>query len=478
VETFCHFQTSKLEQMLVYDVIIVGAGLSGLSAAHYLLEQEPDLRVLIVEARDRVGGRLLTQTLDVENAKVHCDLGGQWVSKKQTHIMDMLELLDIGTYKQYTEGSSFIQIKDKVYTYNGIVPWDMSWLGLIELQYHIWRIDGFAKQIDLEKPWEHARAKEWDAITVQAYIDKMWTAQARDMFTLLCLTVCACEPNEISFFCLIVSVTEVGGINAMIDNDDDGAQDSKIEGGAQLVCTKLAERLQKKHVEIVLDSPVQLIENTQSNYQGMFKVTTPQKIYQSKFVVMALSPLLSSRIECKPALPSYRDQFCQRTPMACCIKTVTYFKTAWWRDDKASGTFMTLDVEKYPLTNGMDGTINNSIVGFILGNKARYWSTKTKQERQDAIVVQFAEMYNKSCKFIEEQLIVYEDMDWGMEQYTRGAFDTIFGCGLIVNFKDAITDPIGNLHYAGAETATRWSGYMSGAVEAGERVADEILDKI
>lgn len=34
---------------------------------------------------------------------------------------------------------------------------------------------------------------------------------------------------------------------------------------------------------------------------------------------------------------------------------------------------------------------------------------------------------------------------------------------------------MGRIYFAGTETATHWSGYMEGAVEAGERAAREIL---
>ena len=36
-------------------------------------------------------------------------------------------------------------------------------------------------------------------------------------------------------------------------------------------------------------------------------------------------------------------------------------------------------------------------------------------------------------------------------------------------------EPVGRLHWAGTETATRWAGYMSGAVNAGRRAADEVI---
>lgn len=37
-----------------------------------------------------------------------------------------------------------------------------------------------------------------------------------------------------------------------------------------------------------------------------------------------------------------------------------------------------------------------------------------------------------------------------------------------------LREPVGRLYFAGTETATEWSGYMEGAVQAGERAAREV----
>ena len=45
----------------VADVIVVGCGLAGLECARALQESHPDISVLILEARDRIGGRVSTE---------------------------------------------------------------------------------------------------------------------------------------------------------------------------------------------------------------------------------------------------------------------------------------------------------------------------------------------------------------------------------------------------------------------------------
>lgn len=64
----------KLSKTGGIDVIIVGAGLSGLIAADELTRA--GLNVKVLEANDRVGGRTLDSRLEDGNA---IEMGGQWI---------------------------------------------------------------------------------------------------------------------------------------------------------------------------------------------------------------------------------------------------------------------------------------------------------------------------------------------------------------------------------------------------------------
>jgi monoamine oxidase len=69
-----------------YDVIIVGAGISGLSAAYRVLTKRPSTKVLILESRDRIGGRIHpVPVTKVDGKEGSVDLGARsvWLHKKQ-----------------------------------------------------------------------------------------------------------------------------------------------------------------------------------------------------------------------------------------------------------------------------------------------------------------------------------------------------------------------------------------------------------
>ncbi|KAL4593478.1 putative flavin-containing monoamine oxidase A [Arapaima gigas] len=63
------------------DVVVVGAGLSGLSAARLLLQKNSSLKVLVLEGKGRVGGRTVSCRLPAAQGEDVWDLGGQWVGR-------------------------------------------------------------------------------------------------------------------------------------------------------------------------------------------------------------------------------------------------------------------------------------------------------------------------------------------------------------------------------------------------------------
>ncbi len=59
-----------------FDVVVVGAGVAGLSAAHRLGKEDPSLSVALLEAEaERIGGRVHTVQLNGQPL----ELGAQWI---------------------------------------------------------------------------------------------------------------------------------------------------------------------------------------------------------------------------------------------------------------------------------------------------------------------------------------------------------------------------------------------------------------
>jgi len=455
-----------------YDVIVVGGGISGLTAAYEMNKKGYD--VLVLEAQERVGGRVHTMRVDGKNI----DVGGQWVGPTQHNILKLLEELKIGTYKQHIDGHSLFFLgyepsSVRSLKYSGIIP-NVSWMSLVDLQLAIWDIEKKCESISVDEPWECENAKEYDAMTVATYIErKFWTEEAKSQFSGCVEMVFAVDAAEISFLFFLYTIKCAGGIHAMI-NTVGGAQDSKIKRGAQHVPKVLAKKLAGR---VKLNSPVAKIDQSFKLDRERVLVTTRSgDVYACKKVIVAVPPTLSTRIQYDPPLPGIRDQLCQRMPMACVTKMTVLFKSYWWRERGYSGFFGNLTEidDSYPVKAGYDLTEHPGIVGFILGSKCRYWGLKSLEERRDAILAQFAKMFNVSLSYVTSQMTHYVEKDWTQVEFNRGAYMSIASPGAMTSCGFVLKEPIQNIHFAGTETATEWPGYMNGAVQAGRRAADEI----
>ena len=69
----------------------------------------------------------------------------------------------------------------------------------------------------------------------------------------------------------------------------------------------------------------------------------------------------------------------------------------------------------------------------------------------------------------------YVEKDWTAEEFTRGCYGAHFAPGVWTSYGDVLREPVGRLHWAGAEYAVEWNGYMEGAVRSGRTTADEVL---
>ena len=69
----------------------------------------------------------------------------------------------------------------------------------------------------------------------------------------------------------------------------------------------------------------------------------------------------------------------------------------------------------------------------------------------------------------------YLDRCWANEEFSAGCYGAFMPPGAWTRCGRALAEPVGPIHWAGAETATRWTGYMDGAVSSGRRAAGEVL---
>ncbi|XP_075813244.1 amine oxidase [flavin-containing] A [Microtus pennsylvanicus] len=451
----------------MFDVVVIGGGISGLAAAKLLSEYK--INVLVLEARDRVGGR--TYTVRNEHVK-WVDVGGAYVGPTQNRILRLSKELGIETYKVNVKERLVQYVKGKTYPFRGAFP--PVWNPLAYLDYNnLWRtMDEMGKEIPVDAPWQARHAEEWDKMTMKDLIDKIcWTKTAREFASLFVNINVTSEPHEVSALWFLWYVKQCGG-TTRIFSVTNGGQERKFVGGAGQVSEKMMDLLGDK---VKLNSPVTYIDQTDDN---IIVETLNHEHYECKYVISAIPPTLTAKIHFKPELPPERTQLIQRIPMGAVIKCMVYYKEAFWKKKDYCGC-MIIEDEDAPIAITLDDTKPDgsvpAIMGFILARKADRLAKLHKEIRKRKICELYAKVLGS-----QEALhpVHYEEKNWCEEQYSGGCYTAYFPPGIMTQYGRVIRQPVGRIYFAGTETATQWSGYMEGAVQAGERAAREVLNAL
>eukprot|EP00002_Diphylleia_rotans_P016079 TRINITY_DN3123_c0_g1_i3.p1 TRINITY_DN3123_c0_g1~~TRINITY_DN3123_c0_g1_i3.p1 ORF type:complete len:486 (+),score=109.23 TRINITY_DN3123_c0_g1_i3:65-1522(+) len=443
-----------------FDVVVIGGGLSGLSAAYYL--EKHGATAVVLEARDRVGGRTCTE--DYDGARV--DVGGAYIGPSQNRILRLAKELGVEHYPIPQQGTSVMQINGKHSTYEGLIP-RINPIALLDLNHLMVSINQLASNVPVVNPWTAKNAKELDSMTVQQWLDQ--NAFSKDAGAILgnaMRSVLCAEPHEVSLLAFLWYTHSADGIIRMAGVEN-GAQERKFVLGSQTVSDRLAEKLKGGvRFNMFVNSVIQ-------SESGVEVSTVDGQKFYGKRVILAIPPALYGKIVFKPQLPPMKSQLGQRMPMGSIIKTITLYEKPFWREHKMSGSFFS---DESPVIYTLDDTkpdgSHPGIMGFILADNARKWTEATYEERKEAVCRQYAKMFGseeamKPTRYIEK--------NWMAEEFSGGCYVGIMPPGFLTRYGPHLTTTHGLVHFAGTETASFWSGYMDGAILAGEREAHRIL---
>ena len=470
-----------MTEQLEADVAIVGAGLAGLVAARRLTAA--GLRPLVLEARDRVGGRVLGE--EIGDGKV-VEVGGQWIGPGQDRIAALAGELGVDTFPTYDVGRHLIEVEGKRASYSGAITdaraglvrdlsRAISPLALADLEQARARLDRMARQVPLDEPWGAPKARQWDGQTFASWIRRNTrTAAARSLLELATEAVWAAEPTDVSLLHILFYTHSGGGFNRLVGTGG-GAQQDRFEGGSQRIPLLLAEQLGDERLR--LGAPVRRIEHggdgvvLHARSEGGDAALT----LRAKRAIVAVPPTLAGRISYDPPLPALRDQLTQRMPQGTVVKTMAIYEEPFWRDRGLSGQ-ATSDVgpARVVFDNSPPDGIPGVLLGFLEGRLAREWGARPAAERRQAVLAGHARLFGERGARPER----FVERVWADEEWTRGCYGCLMTTGGWTEYGSALRAPIGLLHWAGAETATVWSGYMDGAVQSGERACEEAVNAL
>ncbi|MGW3289807.1 flavin monoamine oxidase family protein [Streptomyces sp. NPDC001002] len=447
------------------DVVVVGAGISGLVTARAVAAAGRS--VAVVEARDRVGGRVWNHTL-AGGAVV--ELGGAFVGPTQDRILALAGELGIKTFKQYEQGRNvYITRTGRRHTYRGTTPPSPTVLpDALHLQL---RLNSMSRQVPVDAPWNAPKAAEWDATSVRTWLRKNTVnPRTSDLLLAYLHPLLGADPSEMSLLFLLWYLATAGdeshpGTFDRSAGITGGAQESRIVGGSQLIPLRIAEKLGEA---VVLDAPVRRI--TQDDDHVL--VVSDAGDFRAGRAVVAMPPQLCGQIDFDPLPPPLRQQMVIRRPMGRLMKVHVVYDTPFWREmGLCGGAVMDEDPVRITFENSPPDASVGVMMTFIGGTSWQDWGNRPVEERRAAVLKAYAKLFGPKAL----NPLDYIEQDWTRERWTGGAPTAIAGPGVISTYGSQIRTPVGRVHWAGTETATYWTGYMEGAVRAGERAAAEVL---
>jgi len=439
------------------QVVVVGAGLAGLVAARTLVREGTD--VVVLEARDRVGGR----TLNDEIAGVTVEVGGQWVGPGQDRMYELIADLGLETFPTYDEGHGFLEARGAVRAMEGSNP-PFGPFALADLFQAQRRLEKLVDRVPLDAPW--TASPELDAETFASWVRRRCrTEDARAFYEIVSEAVFATRPANMALLHVLTYVASGQGLESLLGTGG-GAQQDRVVGGTQLVSLRMAEELGDV---VQLSRPVWGIAQDEAGV----RVETEAGAVSADRVIVALPPTLAGRLGYEPAMPAVRDQLTQRLPHGYVIKVMVAYDRPWWRDKGMAGQATSADGPiGVVFDNSVPGSDVGILVGFFEGEHGAVWGRRTPVARRQAFVDCLVRWFGPEAA----KPVDYVERDWAAEEWTRGCYGAHFPPGVWTQYGPALREPVGRIHWAGSETAVHWMGYMDGALESGERAAHEVLE--
>lgn len=443
------------------DVVVIGAGASGLSAAEALVAA--GFSVTVLEARDRVGGRLWTEVIDGATL----ELGGQWVSPDQTALLDMLEHLELETYSRYRDGESiYIDGHGTRSRFSEGSPGSEATQKAV--QSLVDTMDKLVAEIDVRAPWAHPKASEMDSISWHDWLAEQTSdEEARSLVSIFIADGMLTKPaHAVSLLQALLMAASAGSFTNLVD--DGYLLDKRVVGGLQQVPIRLAERLGPR---VHLNQPVRKVAWGNSSVV----VTTDSMSVRAKRVIVAVPPNLYSRISFEPALPALQQQLHQHLSLGLVIKVHAVYDRPFWRGQGLSGTafgpHLTLH-EAYD--NTYLGSEGGTLVGFVSDAKADAMLRLDPASRRKHLLDCLATYFGPQAL----DPVVYFESDWASEEWTRGAYAASFDLGGLSRYGALQREPVGPIHWSTSDLAAEGYQHVDGAIRVGKDTAALIATQL
>jgi monoamine oxidase len=427
---------------------------------------------VVLEARDRVGGRVLSEPLGGGEI---VDVGGTFTGPTQTRIQALARETGVRLFPTYNTGNNvFVGGGGRREEYPADTPVGNAPIDPVvsaDIVLAVTQLDQMATTVPVDRPYEAEKAQEWDRQTLDTWLREHTSGSDEFMAVVSAATeaIFGCEPRDVSLLYVLYYIAASGdedhpGTFERNFNTAGGAQEQRFAGGAYQMPQRVAAQLGDR---VVLSSPVRTI----SQDGGGVTVISDAVTVTAQRAIVAMPPTLAQRIDYQPILPAQRDQLMQHMPQGTLIKFEAVYDRPFWRDKGLTGQAVS---EVGPAKTTFDSSPADGtpgiLLGFVGGHEARVWGARPERELRAAVLDNFATYFGEEARSPRRTLV----KNWTTEQWSRGCPVAVLGPGTLVDFGAALREPVGRIHWAGTETSDYWNGYMDGAVRSGERAAGEV----
>jgi putrescine oxidase len=446
-------------RLIEADAVVVGAGVAGLAAARRLAADGRD--VVVLEARDRVGGRLWNTEIGGEAN----ELGGEWVAPYQSRLHALLGELGIELFPAYREGDDvYVDEAGRARRHTG-EDHGLSAAQERALAEADGQLDALAKELDPEEPWEHPRARELDTITFDEWLrtevgDEVARENLRSYLADGFLTKPAYSFSVLQGLSVIAGA---GGTYELFAPEQCLAY--RVVGGSQLIPIRMAEELGER---VVLGSPVRAIRWREDGVE----VDAGQVRATARAAVVAVAPNLAAAIRFEPALPAWRMRLQQASSQGSVTKVLAVYPEPFWRADGLSGEgFAPHQFVRELYDNSPPSASVGVLCTFLPGEQAEFAGQLHPDRRKELVLEGMAKIVGPTAL----RATGYIETDWSAEEWTRGAYASTFGMGGLVRFGADMRRPVGPIHWACSDIAGFGHMHMEGAVRSGRAAAAAVF---